>query len=65
MGAASPFPYIPSLALNLGVFARDETSGERRFARVNVPETLPRFLAVGKSGSFVSLEEQPVPARGP
>src|SRR6266511_4172427 len=24
VGAASPFPYIPSLALNLGVFARDE-----------------------------------------
>ena len=57
VGAASPFPYIPSLALNLGVFARDETSGERRFARVNVPETLPRFLALGKSGSFVSLED--------
>jgi len=57
VGAASPFPYIPSLALNLGVFARDETSGERRFARVNVPETLPRFLAMGKSGSFVSLED--------
>ncbi len=57
VGAASPFPYIPSLALNLGVFARDEESGERRFARVNVPETLPRFLALGKSGSFVSLED--------
>jgi polyphosphate kinase len=56
-GAASPFPHIPSLALNLGVFARDEASGERRFARVNVPETLPRFLALGKSGSFVSLED--------
>src|SRR6266542_297317 len=57
VGAASPFPYIPSLALNLGVFARDEESGERRFARVNVPGTLPRFLALGKSGSFVSLED--------
>jgi len=57
VGAASPFPYIPSLALNLGVFARDEASGERRFARVNVPETLPRFLALGKSRPFVSLED--------
>ncbi len=57
VGAASPFPYIPSLALNLGVFARDEASGERRFARVNVPETLPRFIALGKGGLFVTLED--------
>lgn len=57
VGAASPFPYIPSLSLNLAVFARDEASGERRFARVNVPETLPRFLRLGKNGSFVSLED--------
>jgi polyphosphate kinase len=56
VGAASRFPHIPSLALNLGVFARDELSG-RRFVRVNVPETVPRLLALGKSGSFVSLED--------
>src|SRR5919205_3548440 len=39
VGAASPFPYIPALALSIGVFARDEQTGERRFARVNVPES--------------------------
>src|SRR6266568_4576783 len=57
VGSASPFPHVPSLALSLGVLARDPASGERRFARVNVPDSLPRFLAVGKRGLHVPLED--------
>ena len=31
-------------------------SGEERFARVKVPEGLPRFVEVGSKGRFVPLE---------
>ncbi|MBN2176508.1 MAG: RNA degradosome polyphosphate kinase [Demequinaceae bacterium] len=41
-----PFPYISGLSLNLAVTLRDPDTGKERFARVKVPETLPRFLAV-------------------
>jgi polyphosphate kinase len=57
VGSASPFPHVSSLALSLGVLARDPASGERRFARVNVPDSLPRFLSVGKRGLHVPLED--------
>ena len=39
-----PFPYISGLSLSLGLFVRDGETGEERFARVKVPELLPRFL---------------------
>ena len=39
-----PFPYISGLSLNLAITLRDPDSGKQRFARVKVPETLPRFL---------------------
>ncbi len=41
-----PFPYISGLSLNLAVTLHDPDSGKQRFARVKVPETLPRFLSV-------------------
>lgn len=41
-----PFPYISGLSLNLAVTLRDPDSGKERFARVKVPESLPRFLSV-------------------
>ena len=44
---AQPFPYISGLSLSLGVFVRDPDTGDERFARVKVPELLPRFLRVG------------------
>ena len=44
VGPGKPFPYISPLSLSLGVFVRDPESGEERFARVKVPELLPRFL---------------------
>jgi polyphosphate kinase len=53
---AHPFPYISGLSLNLAVVVRDPTNGEERFARVKVPEILPRFMAVG-NGRFVAIEE--------
>jgi polyphosphate kinase len=56
VGPGQPFPYISGLSLSLGLFVRDTETGEERFARVKVPELLPRFLPVGSRGLFVPLE---------
>ncbi len=56
VGTGQPFPYISGLSLSLGVFVRDPDSTEERFARVKVPELLPRFLPIGSRGCFVPLE---------
>ena len=47
---ASRFPYISALSISLGLFVADPETGEERFARVKVPEGLPRFFPVGRSG---------------
>ena len=56
VGPGQPFPYISGLSLSLGIFVRDPDSGEERFARVKVPELLPRFVPIGNRGVFVPLE---------
>src|SRR5476649_2315392 len=56
VGPGQPFPYISGLSLSLGVSVRDPDSGEERFARVKVPETLPRFVAIGDRGLMIPLE---------
>jgi polyphosphate kinase len=56
VGPGQPFPYISPLSLSLGIFVRDLETGDERFARVKVPELLPRFLAVGERGLFLPLE---------
>jgi polyphosphate kinase len=40
-----PFPHISNMSLNLAVIVHDE-NGVERFARVKVPNTLPRLLQV-------------------
>jgi len=57
VGPGQPFPYISGLSLSLGLVVRDTENGEERFARVKVPELLPRFLLIGSRGLFVPLEE--------
>jgi polyphosphate kinase len=56
VGPGQRFPYISGLSLSLGVLARDPESGEERFARVKVPEGLPRFYRTGASGKLLPLE---------
>ena len=56
VGPGQPFPYISALSISLGLFVADPDSGEARFARVKVPEGLPRFFPVGRRGRFVPLE---------
>ncbi len=57
VGPGRPFPYISNLSLSLGVHVLDPVSGERRFARVKVPEVLPRFLPLADPHRFVALED--------
>ena len=56
VGPGQPFPYISGLSVSLAVFVRDPETSETRFARVKVPEGLPRFLHVGEEGRVVTLE---------
>lgn len=58
---AHPFPYISGLSLNLSVQVRNPKSGKEEFARLKVPQVLPRFVRVDphervKSVRFISLE---------
>lgn len=52
-----PFPHISNLSLNLAVVLRDPVSDEARFARVKVPDLLPRFVVMPDGERFVPLEQ--------
>jgi polyphosphate kinase len=54
---AHPFPYISNLALNLAAMVSDPETGERRFARVKVPNVFPRLLALPDGTRFVPAEQ--------
>ncbi len=43
---AHPFPYISGLSLNIAALVRDPDGGVERFARIKVPDNVPRFVAV-------------------
>ena len=43
---AHPFPYISNLSLNLAVVVTEADTGNIHFARVKVPNMLPRFVAL-------------------
>ncbi len=45
-----PFPFLSNLSLSLAIEARDPDSDERKFARVKVPEVLPRFIRLETLG---------------
>ena len=55
-----PFPYISGLSLNLAVLVRDSHDGAQRFARVKVPNNVPRFVVVSQSpveSEYLPLED--------
>lgn len=52
-----PFPYISNLSLSLAVVVRDPETGKEHFARVKVPNTLPRFVPLRDGVSFVPLDQ--------
>ncbi|MEV0002045.1 RNA degradosome polyphosphate kinase [Micromonospora sp. NPDC050980] len=45
---AHPFPYISGRSLNLAVAVRDPDGGSELFARVKVPNNVPRFVRVAR-----------------
>jgi polyphosphate kinase len=53
-----PFPYISGLSLNLAVLVKRPDTNEELFARVKVPQSLPRFIETQELefGKFISLE---------
>ncbi|SDH07428.1 polyphosphate kinase [Pseudonocardia oroxyli] len=61
---AHPFPYISGLSLNLAVTVRDTDSRTERFARVKVPNNVPRLVRVqdddgrpGRDVTFLPIED--------
>ncbi|MGH3948964.1 MAG: RNA degradosome polyphosphate kinase [Pseudonocardiaceae bacterium] len=59
---AHPFPYISGLSLNLAVTVRDPDDGTERFARVKVPNNVPRLIRLEERNdeplaTFLPLEE--------
>ncbi|WP_434615058.1 RNA degradosome polyphosphate kinase [Arthrobacter sp. A5] len=63
---AHPFPYISGLSLNLAVVVRNPVSDKELFARLKVPDQLPRLISVdgpragtvpGRVARFIPLEE--------
>ncbi|MDQ3734437.1 MAG: RNA degradosome polyphosphate kinase [Actinomycetota bacterium] len=54
---AHPFPYISGLSLNLAVLIRDHGGGPSRFARVKVPNNVPRFVSLSDGHSFLPVED--------
>jgi polyphosphate kinase len=53
---AHPFPYISGLSLNLAVVIRNAETGGEHFARVKIPQILPRFYHLSEQ-RFVPLED--------
>ncbi|WP_305782923.1 RNA degradosome polyphosphate kinase [Symbioplanes lichenis] len=58
---AHPFPYISSRSLNLAVVLRDpDDAASERFARIKVPNNVPRFVVVqndSRGVRFLPVEE--------
>jgi polyphosphate kinase len=57
---AHPFPYISNRSLNLAVAVRDPDGGPELFARMKVPNNVPRFVRVdrdARGARFLPVEE--------
>jgi polyphosphate kinase len=58
---AHPFPYISGLSLNLSVRVRNPKTERAEFARLKVPQMLPRFVQLPDDGSgllrYIALED--------
>jgi polyphosphate kinase len=59
---AHPFPYISGLSLNLSVRVRNSKTGKEQFARLKVPQILPRFVRIDQRETldqirFIALED--------
>lgn len=57
---AHPFPYISGLSLNLAVVVLNPRTGKKEFARVKVPQSLPRFIALDEDTGKGDIRFLPV-----
>jgi polyphosphate kinase len=57
VGPGQPFPYISGLSLSLAMFVADPETAEERFARVKIPEGLPRFVEIRERGLYIPMEQ--------
>jgi polyphosphate kinase len=57
---AHPFPYISGLSLNLAVYVRDPDGGPERFARVKVPNNVPRFVLADEAEDSAAVRLLPL-----
>jgi len=55
-GPGHAFPHLADRRMSLAVMLRDGPDGPPHFATVELPPSLPRFLAVGGEGGVVALE---------
>lgn len=55
---AHPFPYISGNSLNLAVIVENPVSGKSHFARVKIPDNLPRLVAVDDRTSDEATNER-------
>ena len=51
-----PFPYISGLSLNLAVVVHNPATGKKHFARVKVPQSLPRLVNIDEVSAQMSAE---------
>ena len=58
---AHPFPYISGLSLNLSIRVRNPKTDKVEFARLKVPQNLPRFVQLPDDGRgllrYIPLED--------
>lgn len=59
-----PFPHISNLSLNLAVSVR-RASGEARFARVKIPDSLPQLVPVARSSKQLVSQVGGTSSQGP
>lgn len=52
-----PFPFISDLSLNLAVLLRDPEAKSQRFARVKIPQNVPRLIRLDDGQRFVPIEQ--------
>jgi polyphosphate kinase len=52
-----PFPYVSNLSFNLAVLVRDPASRVVRFARIKVPQLLPRFVRLSDGHRLLPIEQ--------
>ena len=55
--AAHPFPFISNLGLNLAVLVTEPGRRNRRFVRIKVPASRPRWVPLPEHAGWVPLEQ--------